>query len=552
MGPRALLLSLGTWCLLALLAPAGAAQHTTVHLEKEDALAHVFPEADQVLQLKCLLTDEETASIEKRAGRRLDEGGFYCFVALKGGEPQGYAVIVSQIGKVKPITHIVAAKPDGTVGRVAVMIYRESHGDEVIARRFMAQYEGMELEDPIRIGRDVINIAGSTLSGHAICRGVRKALSVVETLFLCDEATRRANMTEVGQDVTPEELLARNPQGGGPGTGTGSSTGSASGQEAGPDGVAPAPKPDREVTTSAAGSLRLERQVMGTVCSVEAWPAGDMDAAELEAALAAALDEVERWDGVLSDWRDDTPLSRLNAHPAGAAFRPGAELMSWVVDARRWHAETDGAFDPGVGGLVDAWALRTATPRRPAADVLATARAASGLAQLRVTDDGALVRAADGLRLDPGASGKGFALDRAAALLASRGVERALLSFRSTLLALGPPPGRDAWVVPVAHDDAGEAVTTVSLTRGALSVSGGSLRQFVDGDVVRGPVLDPRSGVPVPAARLAWVLHPSASAADALSTALLVAGPALALVPDAEGAWLGAADAEPVEWPARP
>ena len=115
MGPRALLLSLGTWCLLALLAPAGAAQHTTVHLEKEDALAHVFPEADQVLQLKCLLTDEETASIEKRAGRRLDEGGFYCFVALKGGEPQGYAVIVSQIGKVKPITHIVAAKPDGTV-----------------------------------------------------------------------------------------------------------------------------------------------------------------------------------------------------------------------------------------------------------------------------------------------------------------------------------------------------------------------------------------------------------------------------------------------------
>jgi 3-hydroxy-D-aspartate aldolase len=93
-------------------------------------------------------------------------------------------------------------RPDGTCGRVAVMIYRESHGADVASSRFTAQYAGKSLADPIRVDRDVINVAGSTLSAHAICRGVRKALAVVKVVLLDKDPAARAALLAGGADVT--------------------------------------------------------------------------------------------------------------------------------------------------------------------------------------------------------------------------------------------------------------------------------------------------------------------------------------------------------------
>ncbi len=505
-----------------------ASRETHVHLDKQGALQQVFPHAEQVLELRYLLTSEESARIEKSMGRRLDEGGFYLYAGLTGGKPVGYAAIVSQIGKVKPITHIVGVNPQGDVSQVAVMIYRESHGAEVVRRRFMEQYEGKSLDDPIRINRDIINIAGATLSGHAICRGVRKALSVVDEVFLSHTGPEvLALLTGPGalaDDVTPGGL--RN--------------------------LSPAAAP--VATLSAAGSLRLEREIMGTVVSVEAYPeVGGVHGDQLAVALNAALDEVERWDDVLSNWRTDTALSALNEAPVGEALPIDPALMDWLEDARHWAEESHGRFDPALGALVDAWQLNSREPCRPEATRLEAALAACGLQQFVIDRNaGTVTRLNSEALLDPGASGKGYALDRAAAVLRDHGVQSALLSFRSTLLALGPPPGQDGWVVPVIHDGEGEQVSEVLLAHGALSVSGGALRAHRDGTVLRGHVLDPFSGVPVEAARLAWVQHDSAAASDALATALLVAGPSLLAVPGAAGAFVASAGQPLSDWPPSP
>jgi thiamine biosynthesis lipoprotein len=302
-----------------------------------------------------------------------------------------------------------------------------------------------------------------------------------------------------------------------------------------------------------AGGLRLEARVMGTVCAAEAFPPPGMGRDRLRAALHGALDEVARWDDILSDWRDDTPLSRLSRAPVGVDVDVPDTLRPWLADAFRWRECTGGAFDPTVGALVDAWGLRHACPARPTSAALAAALRACGPGALAFLGDGTALRRLDpAARLDPGASGKGWALDRAAGILRRAGVDRALLSFRSTLLALGPPPGGDGWPVPVAHDGGDTVIAHLELVQEALSVSGGSLRAFQDGDVLRGAVLDPATGVPLPAARLAWVRHPSASASDALATALLVRGPDLPPVDGARGAWLAAPDAVAVPWPAHP
>ncbi len=526
--------------LLGLASFAGQARaagdgYTKVHLTKEQALTHVFPDADRVLELRHILSGDEIRRIEKLSRNTLEAGGFYIYAAEHGGEVIGYAVVVAQVGKTKPITHIVGVTPEGETARAAVMVYRESIGDEVADARFMAQYAGKTLDDAVRIDRDIINVAGATLSGHAICRGVRQALATVDAVLLERDPVARRTLLATAIDVTPPALRA----------------------PAVPEHTA-APESDAKADDSQAsrssddGVLRLQRSVMGTVCTLEIREhPGRFDAERLLRAAEAALDEVGHWDDVLSDWNPDTPLSRLNTAAAGTLVTLDPDLAAWLDHARAMHTVTNGAFDPAVGALVSAWGLRSRAPSRPDAETLTRARDASGLARVLVSADGRVSRSHHDLRLDPGGSGKGWALDRAAEVLADHGVERALLSFRSTLLALGPPADAPSWPIPIVHDGDGSLAARVELTRGALSVSAGGFSTFDDGGTERGHVLDPATGVPVEAARLAWVRHPSAATADALSTALLVSGTGLAAPPGASGAWLGRADGLPQLWAPR-
>jgi len=519
--------------LLTALCPALAAGgDVTVILTKAEALAKVFPGADTVLEMRHILSPTEIEAVERTISHGLDEGGFYIYRASRDGDVVGYGVVVSQIGKVRPITHIVGVTPEGDVGTVAVMIYRESHGHEIANERFMNQYRGKRLADSIRIGRDIVNIAGATLSGHAVCRGVRKALGVVQVLFLDADAAGLAQRLAAATDVTPHVLAQH------------SVDADARHELKAFTASSPVVNPD--------GSLRIERRVMGTICSVQAFADGsDLDEQELYDAVAASLDEIDRIDGVLSNWRIDTPLSRFNRTPSDQLIELERDLAAWLADARRWNLATQGAFDPAVGALVSAWNLHSSTPRRPSERDLAAARSASGLS-LIVSDNGRTYRSHEGVLLDPGASGKGYALDRAAAILREHGVQRALISFRSTMLALGPPPGAESWSIPVVHDGPGEVVARVELVDAALSVSGGSTRAFDDHGVSRGHVIDPRTGVPVSAERLAWVRYETASGSDALATALLVDGPSLATPAGATGGFLARAADGTTSWPLSP
>src|SRR5204862_4577473 len=132
----------------------------------------------------------------------------------------------------------------------------------------------------------------------------------------------------------------------------------------------------------------------------------------------------------------------------------------------------------------------------------------------------------DGVMLDLGAIGKGYAVEKAAAILRDAGVVSALLhGGTSTICAIGSPPDAPAWKAAVAmpHDDRERAnTTTVSLKDESLSVSALWGKSFQDSDKTYGHVLDPRSGRPASNAVLAAVVLPSPTETDALSTALLV------------------------------
>lgn len=150
-----------------------------VYLDVEQALRLCFPAADRFETQMTRLNEEQAARVAKLADHPLDNAAFTIHTALAEDVVDGYAVVTEEIGRFHDITFLVGVNPDGTVRRVEVLVYRESRGGEIRHRRFLHQYEGKSLRDPIRLNRDMLNITGATLSVRAMSRGVRKVLGVL-------------------------------------------------------------------------------------------------------------------------------------------------------------------------------------------------------------------------------------------------------------------------------------------------------------------------------------------------------------------------------------
>lgn len=291
------------------------------------------------------------------------------------------------------------------------------------------------------------------------------------------------------------------------------------------------------------------------------------DRVRLQAAADEVLDEIERLEAQLSMYRASSDISGINAGAAAGPVLVEPLLFSFLQQALEICEATAGAFDPTLGPLLRAWGLTGGGGEPGDEAAVEAARELTGYH--RVTLDPAARTVAferEGMRLDLGAIGKGYAIDRAIELLREAGFASALLhGGTSTVFGLGSPPGEDGWRVALRDPsrEEGAALGTVLLRDRALSVSAPHGKGFYREGRFIGHVLDPRTGQPASGALLAAVSHPSATFTDAVSTALLVLGPegleSLArrypetdfLVVSAEGGRLDAYSAGPDRWQLR-
>ena len=155
----------------------------------------------------------------------------------------------------------------------------------------------------------------------------------------------------------------------------------------------------------------------------------------------------------------------------------------------------------------------------PSREDLERARRASGWEKLSVDGEG-VMKAAEGMRVDLGGIGKGFAVDRMADMLKERGVESFCIDSTSDVLAGAPPPGMQGWKLRVA---VGEGRLEQRLMSYAAVSTSGDAHQFAEiGGVAYSHVLDPATGLGVTEGRQVSVQAPAAALADALSTAACV------------------------------
>jgi thiamine biosynthesis lipoprotein len=278
----------------------------------------------------------------------------------------------------------------------------------------------------------------------------------------------------------------------------------------------------RSVAAPAPASVERELYLMGTRASV-AVTADSHDHAM--AGAERAVRALESAEARLSTWRPESELSRLTKAPAGAPVRLSPALHRELAAAFRCADETDGAFDPAIGALVDAWGLRGSGRVPGAAEIAATL---ADVDPAGMTLDGALaVRHRGGLRLEEGGWGKGAGLDAAmASLTASPGVRGSWIDLGGQAAVLGDAPWEPTLADP---DDRSRAVVRLTLAGGSLSTSGNSEHGLVvDGRRI-GHLLDPRSGRPAADFGALAVWAPQALRADCLSTGLYVLGPERAL-----------------------
>ena len=247
------------------------------------------------------------------------------------------------------------------------------------------------------------------------------------------------------------------------------------------------------------------------------------EAAGYEAAQAA-LAELRRVEGALSLFDDASDLSELNRRAGRGSVAVGDDLRAVLAAAERFRRLTGGAFDPAVEPLMRAWGFHRPRSAPPTTRELSEARGAVLAAQIRFDGRrGALSSAAT--QLDLGGIGVGYGLDRAVAVLRDAGIRRALLDVSGDCLALGSPPGEVGWRVEVADPDRQDRVIAATRLRDAALATSSNLVSVVRyGRSVRGHVMDPATGYPAARRRQVTVVARTGLEADALSTAMLVAG----------------------------
>lgn len=286
-------------------------------------------------------------------------------------------------------------------------------------------------------------------------------------------------------------------------------------------------------TVCNAASLRAQtdslfyetRPAMGTTFEVYLYAANASRAATL---FDEAFDEIERVEALLSSYRPESELSRLNAHASTAPVTVDPELYALLARALAYSRETRGAFDITVGRLMSAWGFFRGQGHYPAEAALAAARAQTGWRNVLLNARPRTVHfLVPGMQLDAGAIGKGYALDRVAQRLRELGVTRALLgSGTSSYIALGTPAGKPGWIVHVRDPrDPTRTIATVTLRDQSLSTSGSYEKFFELDGRTYAHIMDPRTGAPVAGRVQVTVIAAYATDSDALSTALYVLGP---------------------------
>ncbi|MBC7253071.1 MAG: FAD:protein FMN transferase [Actinobacteria bacterium] len=257
------------------------------------------------------------------------------------------------------------------------------------------------------------------------------------------------------------------------------------------------------------------------------------DQARVEGAVEESFRELQRLQGIFDRYDPESEISRLNREAAQGPVAVSEDLWRVIITGVEVYRECEGAFDITVGPLVDLWDVLGRGARGdppPGEEEIAAARELVGTDMLELDEALRTVRfLRPGMAIDVGGLAKGYALDRAAEVLRSRGVDTGYISMISTDLTLGEKPGAAGgplWRIGILDPRGEDYLATLLLPGGTYVSTSGDYQRYFDYQGVRyHHIIDPRTGYPARGAISVTVVGGEEGArSDALSTAIFVLG----------------------------
>lgn len=265
---------------------------------------------------------------------------------------------------------------------------------------------------------------------------------------------------------------------------------------------------------------QAQRAIMGTRISVEVEHG---NAQRAQGCMDRVFTEMHRIDALMSPYKPDSELARINREAARRAVPIRPELFRLIAQAQAISERSAGAFDitfASAGFMYDYRKGRHPTPSRLGAVLPAIDYHHLQLDAARQT----LHFARPGVKIDLGGIAKGYAVDKGVAILRRCGVQNGLVTAGGDSRILGDKGGRP-WMMGIRHPRDAKAVAVVlPLSDTAISTSGDYERYFIADGRRYHHILNPRTGTPVRDVLSATVIGPDATRTDALSTTVFVLG----------------------------
>lgn len=273
----------------------------------------------------------------------------------------------------------------------------------------------------------------------------------------------------------------------------------------------------------AAGLQRVFKQqyTMGTVYQIVAY---DESPSRASTAINAAFREIVYLDHVMSNFDPDSDLSRLDRSAHFRAVRVPPDLYRVIADSVEYSQMSDGKFDITLAPVIDLWKAAQRSGVAPPPAQVEAAEKCVGYKKIQLLPPDRVEFHSPCMRLDLGAIGKGYAVDRAVDVLRSYGIRRALVNAGgSTFFGMGAPPGKRGWLVHL-RDPSGRLGPQIILNGNSVSTSEQWHASIIDAGQF-GHIVDPGTDRPATSRFAVSAAAPTGTQTDGLSLTLFMLGP---------------------------
>lgn len=250
------------------------------------------------------------------------------------------------------------------------------------------------------------------------------------------------------------------------------------------------------------------------------------DSAKGEKYIDQAINEISRIERLISSWDPNSQTSEINRNAGVKPVKVDKELFDLIQRAIVISKLSDGAFDISYASMDKVWIFDGSMTQMPDEEIIRNSVSKVGYQNIILDKENrSVLLKLSGMKIGFGAIGKGYAADKAKALLIEKGVVSGIINASGDMNTWGLQPDGKEWKVAITNPmNKNKAFALMPVSNSAVVTSGNYEKYVTFNDKRFSHIIDPRTGYPTTGIISVTVFAPKAEIADALATSIFVMG----------------------------